>query len=111
MLCARECAGYTARIMNDRRDYEVLKQRGRTPTLAVCRKCDVKFITPRELLDVPEEAGSYLANKFDSHRCPLRPERDREDDLRVRIALLGTDYSAEGLRDWPRDKNSSRKST
>lgn len=106
---------YTAGVLNNKRDFEILKHKGRTPALAVCRKCDLKFFTPKELIDIPEEASVYLMTKYDMHHCPLNPRRVEDDDSLLREALFGGERSERELsnepelRNWSGDKHHRRK--
>jgi hypothetical protein len=42
---------------------------GRTPSLAGCAKCRLKFFTPQRLMKQPEAAAQYLREKFTKHTC------------------------------------------
>jgi len=42
---------------------------GKTPSLAGCPKCRLKFFTPEQLLKQPEAAAQYLREKFSLHTC------------------------------------------
>ena len=46
-----------------------LKYAGKTPSLAGCAKCQLKFFTPRRFLKNPEAAFEYLRLKFSLHEC------------------------------------------
>jgi hypothetical protein len=66
------------RTMAERR-FAILKYSGKTPLLATCELCHLKFFTPRETTK-PDEAETYLREKFQWHECkvglktkPLRP--------------------------------------
>jgi len=50
----------------------ILKYVSKTPFLATCERCHLKFFTPRELGHKPSEAGQNLRNKFEIHKC--RPD-------------------------------------
>jgi len=52
----------------------MLKHVGKTPVLATCEKCHIKFLTPRELTYLPAEAEENLWQRFNSHKCK-REER------------------------------------
>ena len=42
---------------------------GKTPSLAGCAKCRLKFFTPQQLMRQPEAAAQYLREKFVHHTC------------------------------------------
>ena len=46
-----------------------LKYAGKTPSLAGCAKCQLKFFTPQHFLKNPEAASEYLRLKFSLHEC------------------------------------------
>jgi hypothetical protein len=46
-----------------------LKYVGKTPSLAGCAKCQLKFFTPQHFLKNPEAADEYLRIKFSQHEC------------------------------------------
>jgi hypothetical protein len=54
------------------RRFLILKYMGRTPYLATCERCNLKFFTPTELSRKPVEADQNLRNRFEIHQC--RPE-------------------------------------
>lgn len=41
----------------------------KTPSLAGCANCYLKFFTPQQLLTQPEAAAKYLQEKFALHTC------------------------------------------
>jgi hypothetical protein len=47
----------------------ILKHSGKTPVLAKCEKCEIKFFTPRELTNLPVQADEHLWQRFYSHEC------------------------------------------
>jgi len=49
----------------------VLKYSGKTPSLAMCEKCHLKFFTPRELNKDPVKAEAVLRLKFEAHECKI----------------------------------------
>jgi hypothetical protein len=53
------------------RRFAILKYNGKTPTLAMCERCHLKFFTPRELTNKPVEAEMYLREKFQWHECKV----------------------------------------
>jgi hypothetical protein len=58
----------TGSIMGERL-LVILKRSGKTPAMAMCDRCHLKFFTPRELTHKPEEAEIYLREKFKWHEC------------------------------------------
>ena len=50
----------------------ILKYIGKTPFLATCKRCHLKFFTPRELGRKLVEAEQNLRNRFEIHKC--RPD-------------------------------------
>ncbi len=46
----------------------VLKYIGRTPHLATCEKCHIKFFTALDLIGAPDGAQEYLSTKSQEHR-------------------------------------------
>jgi hypothetical protein len=46
-----------------------LKYVGKSPSLAGCAKCQLKFFTPQHFLKNPEAAGEFLRIKFSLHEC------------------------------------------
>ena len=56
----------------DERDFVIIKRERETPTLAMCRKCEIKFFTPRELTYSPTKAAEFLLERFRAHRCKVR---------------------------------------
>jgi hypothetical protein len=54
------------------RELVILKYMGRTPFLASCKACHLKFFTPLELSGKTAEAQEYLQERFNNHKC--RPE-------------------------------------
>jgi hypothetical protein len=50
----------------------ILKYMGKTPFLATCERCHLKFFTPTQLNGKPVEAEQNLQERFDIHKC--RPE-------------------------------------
>jgi hypothetical protein len=47
----------------------ILKHSGKTPTMGMCERCQLKFFTLRELTRRPAEAEQNLREKFKSHVC------------------------------------------
>lgn len=52
--------------------FVILKYMFKTPWMATCERCLIKFFTPQELLGKPEEAERVLREKFDLHTCKVR---------------------------------------
>ena len=50
----------------------LLQHSGKTPVLAMCENCRLKFFTPPALTHRPAEAEEYLQQKFNSHECKAR---------------------------------------
>jgi hypothetical protein len=42
---------------------------GKTPSLAGCAKCQMKFFTPHELMPQPPAAAQFLRERFARHTC------------------------------------------
>ena len=57
---------------------------GKTPSLAGCPKCHLKFFTPQQLMRQPEAAAQYLREKFVHHTC--KSETFEETRLWIRHA-------------------------
>jgi hypothetical protein len=85
---------------------------GKTPAMASCAKCHLKFFTPLELQKKPKEATDYLWRKFAAHPCKW--EEAISDDcprrLRLVTANIGICEACETrfiasvyLRDHPRE--------
>ena len=55
--------------MTDEIGFSILKYSGKTPVVAVCVCCRLKFFTPSELLRDSQRAGDYLWEKYRDHRC------------------------------------------
>jgi len=48
--------------------FKILINRDHIPMLAACERCDLKFITPRDMVD-PQVAEEYLRGKYENHSC------------------------------------------
>jgi hypothetical protein len=60
--------------------FKILKWRGRTPLLAECERCHLKFIAPEPMLrDEPGHVEHYLKEKHKYHTCSSDepPEKSR----------------------------------
>jgi len=53
------------------RRFLILKYMGKTPYLATCERCNLKFFTPTELSRKPVDADQNLQNRFEIHKCRL----------------------------------------
>lgn len=51
----------------------ILKYMRKTPSLASCGRCHLKFFTPLDLIREPLEAENNLRDKFVSHKCQPVP--------------------------------------
>jgi hypothetical protein len=51
------------------RRFLILKRMGRTPSLATCEQCHLKFFVPLELIKDPEKAELGLRQKYADHKC------------------------------------------
>jgi hypothetical protein len=47
----------------------ILMYSGKTPSLAMCDACHLKFFAPRDLMNKPVDAEMYLREKFTWHEC------------------------------------------
>jgi hypothetical protein len=78
-----------------------LQYAGKTPSLAGCAKCHLKFFTPQELMRQPEAAAQYLREKFALHTCKgeiLEETRARTvQTRRLRIIKPTDDTSTQGI--------------
>jgi hypothetical protein len=84
----------------------------KTPAMASCAQCRLKFFTPSELLKKPREATDYLWGKFAAHTCKSEEavSNDRPRRLRFVTANIGTCEACETrflasayLRDHPKE--------
>jgi hypothetical protein len=68
--------------MTDDAGFKILKWRDRTPLLAQCERCQLKFITPAPMLrDDPQAVEYYLREKYAYDTCPL-PESSKTRAVR-----------------------------
>jgi len=58
----------TVAVMAERL-FVILRYVHKTPILASCEFCHIKFFTPLELTGKPREAEEHLRDKFASHTC------------------------------------------
>ena len=79
----------------DEPGFVILKFRSRTPMLAACERCELKFLTPTEIED-PNTATTYLRAKYHEHRCKTvalakkPPRRAGERDIYEKQKQFGT---------------------
>lgn len=68
-------------------DFIVLKYSERTPTLAMCRKCKVKFFAIHASIHDPIGAQQYLWDKFNAHNCKVEefPSKHRRFEPRKAV--------------------------
>jgi hypothetical protein len=66
--------------------FKILKWRSRTPLLAECERCHLKFITPERMLrDDPQDVEHYLREKHRYHDCDLRELTGVQSGKRIKI--------------------------
>jgi hypothetical protein len=53
----------------DERRFLILKYMGRTPSMATCEQCHLRFFVPLELIKDPAQAELKLRQKFVNHKC------------------------------------------
>jgi hypothetical protein len=63
--------------LTDENGFSILRSSGKTPVLAVCKLCQLKFFTPLEMMANGQEADYYLREKYRDHRCSAAQERRR----------------------------------
>jgi len=51
------------------RKFIILKYVGKTPSLASCVGCHLKFLVPMELVNDPVGAEEHLRQKYADHKC------------------------------------------
>jgi hypothetical protein len=71
-LTASENIGRTMPQFPNTDHFIVLKREGDMPTMAMCKRCQIKFFTPREVLKDPVEAEVFLLRKFLTHDCKVK---------------------------------------
>jgi hypothetical protein len=52
--------------------FSMLKCNDKTPVFAVCTRCQLKFLTPPQMMKDSEAATEYLWRKYSDHRCGVR---------------------------------------
>jgi len=73
--------------MPDEIGFAVLRYREKTPVLAACTFCQLKFLTPAGMMNDPVAADEYLWRKYISHRCATATEQ-RKDTHRGNLSTL-----------------------
>src|SRR5262245_4073746 len=64
--------------------FVILKYQEKTPSMAMCGNCKLKFFTPRTRGNTAAEAESYLWDRFVNHKCrvieirPFQPQSARK---------------------------------
>ena len=56
----------------DELGFTILRHDRKTPSLAMCQRCKIKFFTPRELSDDPIKAEAFLWGRFNVHKCKVQ---------------------------------------
>jgi hypothetical protein len=51
------------------RKFVILKYMQKTPSMASCGACHLKFFVPMELVDDPAGAEEHLRQKYVEHKC------------------------------------------
>ena len=51
------------------RRFLILKYMQKTPSMATCEACHLKFFVPMELVNDPEGAEEHLRQKYGDHKC------------------------------------------
>jgi hypothetical protein len=62
----------------DQGDFAIIKHERKTPSPAMGKLCEIKFFTPRELSNTPNEAEAFLLEKFNQHYCKVLRARARK---------------------------------
>jgi len=55
----------------NRPPFVILKYEEKTPSMAMCWNCKLKFFTPRTRANTPAEAERYLWDRFINHECQV----------------------------------------
>jgi hypothetical protein len=61
-------------------NFQILKYQRKSPILATCRECQVKFFTPSEMMKKAGRAESYLLSKFRAHMCVYSPKAKDDEE-------------------------------
>jgi hypothetical protein len=63
--------------------FTILKRVGKTPSMAACERCKMKFFVPMLLIDDPTAAEQHLWQKYTDHKCKpvLSSDRRLKDGL------------------------------
>lgn len=56
----------------DEQGFVILKREGKTPTLAKCAGCQLKFFTLSKFIKDPLKAEAFLWNRYAGHLCRAR---------------------------------------
>ena len=51
--------------------FAVIKHVGKTPSMATCERCRLKFFVPMAFLNDPEGAEEHLRQKYVDHKCKV----------------------------------------
>jgi hypothetical protein len=74
-----------APVLIDEIGFSVLKYRNKVPVLAVCSRCQLKFLTPTQVMGDSEAATEYLWRKYSEHTCAITLP-DEQPEHRSRMA-------------------------
>ena len=50
-------------------DFSVRRYKNRVPILATCLRCQLKFLTPKAMMEDARPAKEYLLKKYREHQC------------------------------------------
>ncbi|MGC1650744.1 MAG: hypothetical protein WA741_33385, partial [Candidatus Sulfotelmatobacter sp.] len=67
--------------------FSVLKYSEKTPVLAACTRCQLKFLTPLQMMKDWAAASEYLWRKYSNHRC-ANPFSHNEDKNHAPLSTL-----------------------
>jgi hypothetical protein len=59
--------------------FSVLKYRNKVPVLAACARCQLKFLTPTQVMGDGESAIEYLWRKYSEHSCIVTPSQEQQE--------------------------------
>lgn len=68
-LARRSAAWQTDAIVTDEIGFAILRYRDTTPVLAACTRCQLKFLTPAQMMKDHAGAAEYLWRKYTDHQC------------------------------------------
>ena len=57
--------------------FSILRHKDRTPVLARCDRCQLKFLTPVGMISDPQAAHDYLWKKYHDHHCSAIAQRSK----------------------------------